>query len=284
LEDGGEVNLQACRCPWVRVLLPLKVEERLVGIWLLGSRDPDDAYEAGEVGVLQAIANQTAIALVNIQQSKRLHALYQADIEREDAERAELALFLHDEVLNPLAALSMRMEAAALSPEVEQAYQELVGNIRQALGGLRPAMLNFGLYPALEELVDELAERSNGGVSTKLDLQPTLVRYEAKAEQHLYRIVEQACVNALQHARPRQLSVSGALQPDEVRLEVRDDGMGMPVGMALNMSQLLLEGHYGLVGMFERAALIGADLKISSSPESGTCIELSWKPDTPRTN
>jgi len=280
MEIGGPVPPDTCQCPWVRELLPLRVERRLVGVWLLGRRDPDDSYDLGEVGVLRSIANQTAIALVNIQQSERLHALYQADIERQEAERAGLALFLHDEVLNPLAALSMQVEPGFATPKFEQGYQALVTNLREAVRGLRPAMLNYGLYSALAELVDELIERDREDVEIRLEIEPTVVRYAAKVEQHLYRIVEQACENALRHARCRAIVVRGRLGETAVELQVQDDGIGLPAGVALNLSQLLIEGHYGLVGMYERAALVGADLKISSTPEAGTCIGLVWIPDS----
>jgi len=141
-------------------------------------------------------------------------------------------------------------------------------------------MLNYGLYSALAELVDELIERDREDVEIRLEIEPTVVRYAAKVEQHLYRIVEQACENALRHARCRAIVVRGRLGETAVELQVQDDGIGLPAGVALNLSQLLIEGHYGLVGMYERAALVGADLKISSTPEAGTCIGLVWIPDS----
>jgi GAF domain-containing protein len=90
-----------------------RIGGKLIGIWLLGRRDPDDFYAQSEISVLQTISNQTAIALNNIAHAELLHALYQADIERQEKERAALARGLHDEVLNQLAVLFIRQPSPA---------------------------------------------------------------------------------------------------------------------------------------------------------------------------
>ncbi len=112
------------------MVLPLVVSGKLIGLWLLGSRDPDDYYAQSEISILKAIANQTAIALVNITQAERLHALYQADIERQEKERASLARGLHDEVLNQLAALAMRQEKSNPAPGFQESHEVISGYLR----------------------------------------------------------------------------------------------------------------------------------------------------------
>ena len=266
----------SCTFPWIRMILPLRIQGSLVGLWLLGRRDPDDVYLEPEIEVLGSIANQTAIALINIQQSERLHSLYQADIERQEAERAELALFLHDEVLNQLAALSLQQDSQDIALKIEQTHQHLVSSIRDTIQGLRPAMLNYGLYPALEGLVDELLERVGEKVAVNLDVPASTARYDAKTEQHLYRIVQQACENAIRHAHCQEVCISGRMGKDRVDLEVQDDGMGFPVGQVMDLNELLMAGHFGLAGMFERAALIGAELRIEPAEGGGTRVRLIW--------
>jgi len=66
--------------PWVRLILPLSIESKVIGVWLLGRRDPDDFYAQAEIPTLQVMAHQTAIALTNITYAERLHALYQTSI------------------------------------------------------------------------------------------------------------------------------------------------------------------------------------------------------------
>jgi signal transduction histidine kinase len=158
---------------------------------------------------------------------------------------------------------------------MEQTHK-LVGSIRDTIQGLRPAMLNYGLYPALEGLVDELLERMGDKVAVNMAVPASSVRYDVKAEQHLYRIVQQACENAVRHARCREVCISGQSREDGVDLEVQDDGVGFPDGHAMDLNELLMAGHFGLAGMFERAALIGAELRIEPGEGGGTRVMLRW--------
>jgi signal transduction histidine kinase len=266
-------------CPWVRLALPLEINRKPVGVWLLGRRDPDDFYAQAEIPTLQALADQTAIALSNIVQAERLRALYQASMDQHEAERTALALELHDEVLNQLAVLSMSVDEQGLTPRFQDSYQRLVTRLRQTISGLRPAMLNYGLRAALEELADELAERAGSGVKVRLEVPPSAARYPPHAEQHLYRIVQQAAENALRHARARTICIQGRLEPEQVDLTIEDDGVGFVLSAALDLPRLAAHRHFGLAGMFERAALVGGEVTIEAAPESGTRVRVVWSPD-----
>ena len=261
---------------WMRLILPITAEGKLLGLWILGRRDPDDYYAPGEIDVLEAIVNQTAIALVNIDQAERLHALYQADIERHEQERSGLALDLHDDVLNQLAGLSMKMDEKT-APDFEEDFQAVTSRLRQMIQGLRPAMLNYGLAPALEDLADELSTRSDNDTGIQAEITcSSSARYDTKVEAHLYRIVQQACENALRHAQASSIHIHGRCDPEGVQLSVQDDGIGFSDPDQMDFSQLLADKHYGLANMFERAALIGAELQIKSSAGRGTQISVTW--------
>jgi len=267
---------------WIRVVLPLHVEGKMIGLWLLGRRDPDDFYAPTEISVLRSIANQTAIALMNITQAEHLHTLYQADIERHEQEHARLALELHDEVLNQFAGLSMRVdEKTAL--DFKEEFQAVSTSLRQMIQGLRPAMLNYGLVPALEDLVSDLSLRIENDMSIQADMSCSGSRYDAKVEAHLYRIVQQACENALRHAQASSIQVRGRCDPDGVHLNITDDGIGFSNPDQLDFNTLLSEKHFGLANMFERAVLIGAELRIESSTGRGTQISITWTPEIKRT-
>ncbi|MGQ0602695.1 MAG: hypothetical protein ACT4QE_13500, partial [Anaerolineales bacterium] len=101
----AQVETDASAYAWVRVALRLAVEEKTVGVWLLGRRDPDDVYAQAEIEYLQVLANQTALALTTLAQTEQLQQLYQADIDQRETERTQLARDLHDVVLNNLASL-----------------------------------------------------------------------------------------------------------------------------------------------------------------------------------
>jgi signal transduction histidine kinase len=268
-------------CPWVRLTLPLVVAQQPIGLWLLGQRDPDDVYAQAEIALLQSLAHQTAIALTNIEQAERLRALYRADIDRAETERAALARRLHDDLLSQLALLKVSVDERTARPEFLHSYAELTRGLRHIIGGLRPPMLNFGLFPALNTLTDERSERTEGGPAIVCQIPETDVRYDPHVEQHLYRIVQQAVENALRHAQARTITLGGRLEPAHIRLTINDDGVGFVAGEHLDLAQLLSERHFGLAGIYERAALIGARMTIESQPGRGTQVQVLWEPDTP---
>ncbi|MDH5505854.1 MAG: GAF domain-containing protein [Anaerolineae bacterium] len=271
------------RFPWIRVALPLRIGEELIGMWFLGRRDPDDFYSQAEIRVLQTLANQTAIALTNIYQAQRLHTLYQADIDRQEVERASLARDLHDEVLNQLGAMFVTLEEQPSSEKIEKNYQLLTGHLRQIIHGLRPAMLSYGLRAALTELADDLNERSSGKVKFQVEIPVSESdgRIDANAEQHLFRIVQQACENALNHAQATLVKIHGMVDHQIVQLVIEDNGTGFSADQNLDFESLLAKKHYGLAGMHERALLIGAKIKIDSQVNQGTTINLNWSSGEP---
>ncbi|HEY4691567.1 MAG TPA: ATP-binding protein [Anaerolineae bacterium] len=263
-------------CAWVRLVLPLRLGDRLIGLWLLGRRDPDDEYAGPEIAVLQALADQTAIALAHIVQSELLRTAYKADIDRMETERASLARELHDHVLGDLATLKGNAEMRSPSSDFFEIYDRITTSLRQTITGLRPTMLNYGLRAALSSLADALADRALPDLVIELNVPETTVRYNADLEQHLYRIVQQACENVLRHAQTRRLTIHGLLEQDRIDLTVEDDGVGFETGERLDLSGLIARRHFGLAGMYERATLIQANLTIDSAPGQGTRIRITW--------
>jgi signal transduction histidine kinase len=260
--------------PWIRLILPLFVGGERIGFWLFGRRDPDDFYSHSEIKFLGTLASQTAIALTNIDQAKRLRTLYQSDIDRQEEERRALARTLHDNVLNRLAALPFHTGSIE-SQEFVDLYFQLTSSIRQVITSLRPAMLEYGLWTALDEFVDELNDRSPDDIEISLEVPKSKSRYAPKIEQNLYQIIQESCENALRHSDATAIQVSGSLDADKVRLEVVDDGIGIELEQ-LDFSTLLTSKHFGLAGMFERANVIGANVRINSTNGDGTRVIVDW--------
>ncbi|HYN87742.1 MAG TPA: ATP-binding protein, partial [Ardenticatenaceae bacterium] len=262
-------------CPWARLVLALTLGQEPIGLWLLGSRAPDDLYGHTEIPFLQTLADQTAVALSNIVQTERLRALYEANIERQEHERAELAWELHDDVLNQMARLSEHANGLASSGPFNETYEGLKARIRQMITGLRPAMLTYGLQGALDELAENLAGRGENRPAVELDLTGQNARYPRHVEQHLFRIVQQACENALRHARARTIQIRGHFEPAGTEIVVEDDGVGFEA-RPMDTDELLARKQFGLLGMLERAALIGADVNIDSVRGGGTRVRVQW--------
>jgi signal transduction histidine kinase len=265
----------AGNCAWVRLALRLTVERRPVGLWLLGRHDPDDYYAVSELRVLQGLADQTAVALVNLHQAQALHALYQADINQGEAERLRLARDQHDGALNELAALLNTIDGDLVPPGFVWAFQQTLAELRQMIAGLRPVMLAYGLHAALTALADELEDQTPGGPEVVIEVPTTAARYSPEIEIHTYRIAQHACTNALRYAAARTVRIGGRLEAERLVLAIEDDGVGFEA--RTDLAHLMAHGHFGLAGMVERAALIGARLRIESAPGKGTRVSLAWQ-------
>ena len=263
-------------CPWVRVGLPLRFGGKLIGVWVLGRRDPDDYYGQAEILMLQSLAAETAIALINIEQSSQLQALYKSNVARHEAERRQLAYRLHDDVLGHIAILYNNLDAAAVTPVVQDAYELLKSQVRQMITGLRPAMLDYGLSAALEEMVEELTQRAGDRVQIFLDVPPGQIQHPLEVEEQLFRIAQQACENALSHAQAATLRIGGEITAEEILLRVEDDGIGFDPDLLGSLSQLLAQEHFGLVGMYERAESIGAELTFNTTAGRGAVVRIAW--------
>ena len=263
---------------WVCLILPLRFGSDLIGAWLLGRRDPDDLYPQAEHPVLQSLANQTAVAMSNIIQTERLKTVYEVNINRYEEERLRLAHDLHDSILNEMAALFIGGEAPTISPKFQQGYEALTGRLREIVSDLRPPMLTFGLKIALEGIADNLSERSHDTVEITTDIQTDGEwRYPESVENNIYRIVQEACENAMRHGRPKRIVISGRFGKDELDLFVEDNGIGFDAGKNITLDKLVRYKHFGLAGMLERAITINADLHITSAPGRGAQLHIKWK-------
>jgi signal transduction histidine kinase len=103
-------------------------------------------------------------------------------------------------------------------------------------------------------------------------------RYLQSVEHHIYRMVQEACENAIRHGQTGHIIISGELAAGYINLSIEDDGKGFDASASLRLDSLLANKHFGLAGMVERALLIGADVRIDSTPGKGTKITIFWKP------
>ena len=96
-------------------------------------------------------------------------------------------------------------------------------------------------------------------------------RLAIPVEREVWRIAQEAVVNAERHARARRVRVVWLCNEKSALLEVSDDGVGLPVGAPAN------QGSYGMMGMRERADAIGAQLEVTSEPGTGTTVRIRLK-------
>ncbi len=128
----------------------------------------------------------------------------------------------------------------------------------------------------IEELAENIMERSKDKLDVFVNIQTDDTRYPEDIERHLFRIVQEACENALRHADAKKVSIYGKLEAENIDLRIEDDGKGFDAGKELELNRLLSSKHFGLAGMVERAALIGATISIDSNHGEGTKIRVTW--------
>jgi len=194
-------------------------------------------------------------------------------------ERNRMAHELHDTLAHSLTALSVQLETikAYWSVDRKRSRQMLdqalsstrsgLEETRRALKSLRASALEeMGLNLALRQLAESAAARASLELELNLPREP--VSLPPDVEQCLYRVAQEALENALTHANARHLALGLSCQGKAVSLEVSDDGAGFDPAEAEKA------GHFGLLGMRERARASGGELEVVSSPGQGTCVTL----------
>jgi signal transduction histidine kinase len=204
--------------------------------------------------------------------------------EGQEAERARLARELHDGPVQDLIALGhgaemvQRLlsrdevaEARSLLDDFRGAERQTVEELRRVIGALRPSYLeDLGFIPALEMLVRQADERTSAQVSLKKE--GAARRQAAAVELAAYRIAQEALNNAVQHAQAENIIVYVRATSEGLLLSVVDDGMGFDLPSRPDV--LTQAGHFGLMGMRERATLLGGSFRIDTAPGEGTRITV----------
>jgi len=232
-----------------------------------------------EIQNLQIQLSQMAIKLRAAQVSLRSYiGSITAGVE---SERRNLARELHDDTIQSLIALNQRVQIILMRSqepqkqnliELRDLVQRSIDNLRRLIRGLRPIYLeDFGLSTSLEMLANETAQNNNLAIGFKYT--GSEIRLGPPIEMSLYRMVQESLNNVGKHARASSVSVRLEYSADQIRIEIKDDGKGFTPPSDPN--GFPHQGHFGLLGLRERADLIGAELKLSSAPGKGTRVLIT---------
>lgn len=194
-------------------------------------------------------------------------------------ERNRLARELHDTVAHTLTALSLSLETAKAYFDVDinqtrdlvdksiDATRKGVDETRRALKALRSSDLeDLGLRLAIKKIADSAASRFTLDLNLTLDPMPSL---SPDVEQTIYRIAQEALENITKHSHAKKVKVELLNQNGHIKLMIQDDGIGFDTKM--NQTG----GHFGLIGMKERAELAGGNLIVESEKNKGTKVVLT---------
>ena len=206
---------------------------------------------------------------------------------RVDAERLRIAREVHDTVAHAIAVINVQagVTAHVLDKRPEQARETLVtieqtsaralGELRATLGMLRDAEDRRAPTPGLGQVEELVGMAGEAGLDVKLEVASPPRELPSAVDQAAYRILQESITNVIRHAGPARVTVSLTYGPDELELRVADDGRGpRDAGHGA-------EGGQGIVGMRERAALLGGELTAGPRPGGGFQVEarLPLPPD-----
>ncbi len=264
------------------LLLPLRVGDRLAGLYFLGTRQEGDMYADDEVRQLTVLSHHLAVAVENVRGYRQVEALSRRAL-AEVEERNHIAREIHDTLAQGLTGIALQFEIAQMFRESrpEKAEQAIARGLelaranlayaRRSVLELRASALGADSLPeALARAVAHTAR--DAGAEDRFRLEGAYTALPARVETALYRITQEALHNALKYAEPARLEVVLAIARDRVRLTVTDDGKGFdPATLPATGNA---EGGFGLTGMGERARLLGGSLHVESNPGLGTRIEV----------
>jgi signal transduction histidine kinase len=156
--------------------------------------------------------------------------------------------------------------------DIRESIRAQVTDIRRMCGDLRPPTLDsLGLGAAIQSYIREWSERTQ--VSVTLDLPPNLGSLPEAIELSIFRIIQEGLINVHKHAHADVVQIRlKHTSPRTLLLSIADNGAGLTGDFDLSM--LASEGHYGLLGISERVALLGGKLELRNQVDGGLSIEI----------
>jgi two-component system sensor histidine kinase UhpB len=218
------------------------------------------------------------------ERNRELQALSERAINAQEEERRAIAQSLHDDTGQALSMLVIHLDRIdkRIQPRQKELKKQIADaralaatsltELRRILSGLRPAILDdLGLVPAIRWFARANLEQVGIHVVVKapsvpLELSPAMTTT-------LFRIVQEAVSNIVRHAGARSVTIVLQLDENTVQLRVEDDGRGFDPGHASRDAVELQ--RLGLLGIRERAELLGGEVQIESAPEKGTRLSVS---------
>lgn len=277
---GGVILLATNLWIILRVLRPIRKLSLLAVQLSQGELDSFEQQCGGipEIRELQRAMSGMVGHVRRAQQQNRAYAEQLA--EGQENERKRIARELHDETIQSVIAVTQALDMAKawikndppraiqmLKLAREQAV-EIVTNLRNLIGGLRPpALEELGLIPALEMQLNTVSDYK---VSLNIMGEPR--RLDEVQEITLFRATQEALRNISKHSHAKHIQVDVDYQSQGIMLTLQDDGQGFCLPSKLG--DLAFENHYGLLGIQERVTSLGGRIKIDSKVGQGTTLQV----------
>ena len=239
---------------------------------------------AAQDSLNQQLVEQLAVQLQTLDQGNLvLQEAHRRLMSEHEQERKHLARELHDQVIQDLLGINYQLEGLETEhkmpttlvdemEDVRQGIRALVEELRRICGNLRPLTIDsLGLGAALQSFTREWCERT--GISVALELDSNLGRLPEATELSIFRIIQEGLSNVWRHAKASKVQITlKHTSPRTLMVSISDDGLGL--GDNLDLAALSSEGHYGLLGISERVALLGGRFRVQNQPSGGSLLQV----------
>jgi two-component system sensor histidine kinase UhpB len=219
-------------------------------------------------------------ALRESRETLRGLAAHQQHIKEE--ERKRIAREVHDELGGLLACIKAYVSVAienssqhgatadSLLVDAVDLADTAIESVRRVITELRPSILDdLGIWPALQWYAKRLDARTELQCACLIDPSALAVEVDPERSTMLFRVVQEALTNVVRHAEASSVEVRVRRLGDVLAVEIEDNGKGIAPERLINRES------WGVLGMHERAAYFGADLKITGAPAQGTLVAMS---------
>ncbi len=267
------------------VAVPIVSVNRSFGALGVGSLQEAKRFSSTEVSSLAGVGRQAGIAIDNARLYENMRYYTRQTTRAQEDERKRIAREAHDETAQILVALSRRLDALMAWPELPSAaFRERLEGIRglttDALQSVRrfsqdlrpPVLDDLGFVAAVRGLTRNLVE---AGIEAKVQVSGVPYRLSPEDELMLFRIAQECLNNIRRHADASEAMVKVSFERKKVRMTIEDDGIGFDAPD--EFVDLVASGKLGLIGMHERARILGGTFRIDSTPGRGTRVLI----DTP---
>ncbi len=245
----------------------LRTRGKVIGVLAVENTRLDD-YDEREVRILDGLSSALALTIDNVRSFGRLRTI------GADQERTRIARDLHDRLGQWLTYISMELEHIIGEVPESNSLQALHGTVQTAIEELRETLRQLrtkvsdaeSLAMVGKAMTERFTQRT--GIATSFNITNPGESLRVNVENELLRILQESLNNVEKHAKPNQVDITYTVSDGRGELLIADDGKGFDTGGAIR------DTSYGLMGMRERADVIGATLQIESKRGAGTTIKV----------
>jgi signal transduction histidine kinase len=272
------------------VCVPLRARDKVLGVMYVASRMPRK-FTTSDMHLLYAMGDQLGIAVEHARlyerlrkARERLRRLARQNLVAEEEERRRIARELHDETSQSLSGIALQLQAliemSAMSgkqePElvaglkkVQSLTVQVHNEVSRLISNLHPALLEtLGLVPAIRQHAETRLQSQ--GINVNIEIKGNEMRFPPDVEAALFRFIQGAVGNIVQHSKAKNATIILEYKPDEFLLTISDDGQGFDVSEITDVEE---SGRgRGLFSMRERIGFLGGNSGIESEIGKGTTV------------